>query len=445
MSAGGVGILSAHAAVDPGSGLGAVDIGVSATGLRAPFFTHSGEDVEGEAPLAQVQMHSFGTSHALTSVYWPGDTGGHGGDTLKLLAGSCLPPNPTNTVPIPIPGLPPLPDLPCVAKQPNLPDKVYEGLNDSYKAEAQSGTGKPTVTQSNPGVEMKATATSARAFAATTMAGGKMPGLGDTFGDTVTSADVTFHGANTAVIDAVSSMRNVSLGGGVLKFASIRSTAHAMSNGKTAAGYASTVVSGMKVNGVPVTVDDKGIHVEGNGQSLPSLDALNGLLKNFGFTVYVADPTKVIKGASATLFSGQLIIQQDNPQYTGNANDSAIVLSFGGAGISADTSRGYVYHGQPLPGASIPPPPPPGTSTGPGAPPVSTGGGSVPPPTVADSAPPAQPPLLAAAKSHLPGGIAPVWVVAALLGSFLVAAGLKRLPDQVLAASGPSCSLGEDI
>ena len=444
MGAGSAGIVSADAAAAPGSGFGSIDIAVSATGLRAPFFTHSGEDVEGEAPLAQVQMHSYGTSHALTSVYWPGDTGGHGGDTLKLLAGSCLPPNPANTVPIP--GIPwdKIPDPPCVLHQPDLGDPTYEQLNDPYKAEAQSGTGAPTVNQTGPGVDMSATATNVKALAATTLAGGKMPVVGDTFGQTVVDSSVVLQGANTAVVRSISSMRDISLGKGVITIASIRSIAHAVSDGKTASGNAYTQVSGMKINGVPVTVDNKGIHVQGKGQKLPSLDQLNSALQKAGFSIFVADPTRTFKGAAATLFSGQLVIMQDNPQYTANANDSAIVMSFGGAGINADTSRGYVYKGgvTAVPPAAAPPASTPsGTTDNPPAAPA--GGGSVPPPTVSDAPPADQAPILAAQRSHLPGGIAPAWVVVVLLGAGLIAAGLKRLPDQVLAAGGPACTLGE--
>ena len=445
MGAGGAGIVTAHAAGEPGSGLGSIDIAVSATGLRAPFFSHSGEDVEGEAPIAQVQMGSFGTSHALTSVFWPGDTGGHGGDTLKLLAGSCVPPNPSNTVPIPIPV--PLPDLPCVVQQPNLGDDVYERMNDPYKAEAQSGTGDPTVTQSGQGVEMSATATTTHASAATNMAGGKLPGLGDTLGATAVASNVALKGPNTAVIDAVSSMRDIKLGGGVIKIASVQSIAHAVSDGKAASGHAATIVNGMKINGVPVTVDNKGIHVQGKGQKLPSLSQLNDGLAKAGFAIYVADPTKTIKGPAATLFSGQLIITQNNPGYTDSANDSAIVMSFGGAGINADTSRGYVFKGTnvPPPPASAPPAPAGNTGTTVSAPPAtSTGGtGDVPPPTVSDAPPSDQAPVLAAAQSKLPGGLAAGWVVVVLLGAGLIAAGLKRLPDQVLAAGGPACTLGD--
>ena len=61
-----------------------------------PFYSHFGEDVEAQIPYASAQMGFGGFGHALTSVVWPGDTGGHGGDTLQLLTGSCLPPDPSS-------------------------------------------------------------------------------------------------------------------------------------------------------------------------------------------------------------------------------------------------------------------------------------------------------------------------------------------------------------
>jgi hypothetical protein len=199
----------------------------------------------------------------------------------------------------------------------------------------------------------------------------------------------------------------------------------------------------MKIAGVPVTVDNKGVHIKGQGSKLPSLDALNSALAKSGFSVYVANPTSTIKGATANLFSGQLVVMQNNPQYTSNANDSAIVMSFGGATIAADTNRAFQI--TPLPPAGAPPAAQqPATTTAPGVstPPTTS---SVPgAPTVASQPPPGAAPILAAAETKLPGGIAAGWVVLSLLGAGLIAAGLKRLPDRVLATSGGACPLGTD-
>ena len=443
IATGSTGLLSAEAAGEPGSNFGSVDIGASAYGFRTPFYSHSGEDAESELPYSTSTLSYAG--HALTSVWWPGDTGGHGGDTLKLLTGSCIPPNPFNTVPVPIPI--PIPDLPCPATIPALPNQVYEGMNDPYKAEAQSGTGNPVDEQSNPGVNMKATATSTLVRATTAMAGAQTPGIGDQMGTSLTDTIIKLTGPNTAVVDAVSIMRDVKLGGGAVTIDSITSLAHAVTTGKTATGTASTTVNGMKIGGVPVTVDDKGVHIQGQGTQLPSLDALNSMLKQAGFQLYVANPTKVIKGASATLFSGQLIFTQDNPQYTSSANDTKTIVTLGGATIRADSNLAYVYKPGPLPlpSSNVVPP---ATNSG-GVPPSSGGGsvpgttGSVPAPQVATPA--GLPPVLAAQRSPLPGGVSPGWVVAVLLGAGLLAAGLKRLPDELFTDRGPACNLGAQL
>lgn len=441
LGGGAAGMLTAHAAGTPGSNFGNINIVVTSTGMRSPFYSHSGEDVEGQAPYAEADLGSGGVGSALASVFWPGGTGGHGGDTLKLLAGGCVPPNPANTIPVPIPV--PIPALPCLAHSPTLPDSAYQALNDSYKAEVQSSDSKPTVTKSGPGIQMTATATQSETGATTTIAGAQLPGVGDTFGTTTTTSTIKLTGPNTAVIDAVSVARDIKLGGGALTISSVKSVAHAVTDGKKATGDTSTVVNGMKIGGVPVTVDNTGIHVQGNGQALPSLDALNSALKQSGFTIFVAAPTKKISGANADLFSGQLVVMQKNPQYTSNANDSAIILSFGGAGIDEQTNRALQFH---LPGVT---PPPAGTptpgSSGPssaGVPPVS--GITTPSGSTGTQQPVVAAPLLAAARNSLPGGIAAGWVAMALVGSGLIAAGLKRLPDRVLAETGGSCSLGSE-
>jgi hypothetical protein len=67
-----------------------------------------------------------------------------------------------------------------------------------------------------------------------------------------------------------------------------------------------------------------------------------------------------------------------------------------------------------------------------GSAPVVAGGASSP--VVAS-------PRLAGNNMKLPGGLAPGWFALVLLGSGLVAAALRRLPDSVLAATGPGCPL----
>ena len=424
------GMVEAGAASDPGSGLGSIDVEAHASGFRVPMYSSSGEDVEAEVPWATVTMQTGGTTHALTSMYWPGDTGGHGGDTLKLLGTPCILENPQGALPV---------DPPCVYQPSPPPDSAYQSLNDPYKAEAQSGTGSPTATSGGQGVTMLAVAHSTDASAQTTMSGSSIPGAGDAFGATTTVTSVKATGPRTLVVDATSIVHNVSLGGGVITIDSVTSVAHAVSDTVTGTGTASTTVNGMKIAGVPVTVDSSGIHVASQSGPLPPTDQLNSALQQSGFQIYVAKPSKTVKGAAITLDAGSLILLQTNPQYGAQANDTNRKLILGGAGISADTGKGFDFSLPPVPpisSAGAPPgAPATGSSSVPGASaPVVAGGGSTP--VVAA-------PRLAGNSTKLPGGLSPGWFLLALAGSAMVAAALRRLPDKVLTATGAACPLGE--
>ena len=424
------GMVEAGATAAPGSGLGSIDVESHASGYRVPMYSSSGEDVEAEIPWATVTMQSGGTTHALTSMYWPGDTGGHGGDTLKLLGTPCILFNPQGALPT---------DPPCVYQPSPPPDSAYQNMNDPYKAEAQSGSGSPTANSGGQGVTMLAVAHSTDASAQTVMSGSSMPGAGDTFGETTTVTSVKATGPRTLVVDATSVVHNVSLGGGVITIDSVTSVAHAVSDTVTGTGTAQTTVNGMKVAGVPVTVDSSGIHVGPQNGPLPPTDQLNAALQQSGFQIYVAKPSKTVKGAAITLDAGSLILMQTNGQYGSNANDTGRMLILGGAGISADTSKGFDFSLPPVPPISSAGAPAGSTPAGaPAVPGLSTSTG-----TPTGSTPVVASPQLAGNSTKLPGGLSPGWPVLALFGSALLAAALRRLPDRVLEVTGAACPLGE--
>src|SRR4051794_37221725 len=62
------GLVAAHAAGSPGSNFGNIDITVTSTGLRSPFYSHTGEDVAGQAPYAFASLQSGGTGTAPAPV-----------------------------------------------------------------------------------------------------------------------------------------------------------------------------------------------------------------------------------------------------------------------------------------------------------------------------------------------------------------------------------------
>src|SRR5205823_9368544 len=88
---------------------------------------------------------------------------------------------------------------------------------------------------------------------------------------------------------------------------------------------------------------------------LPPTDQLNQALAQSGFQVFVAKPSKTVKGAAITLDSGSLVLMQNNPGYTKGANDTARILTLGGAGIQANTGKGFSLGNFSVNTSSVPP------------------------------------------------------------------------------------------
>jgi len=397
--------------------LGAANVSATATGLRSPLYSHQGEDGEAEVPYALAQLGAGGTGHALTSILWPGSTGGTLGTTLGVLG---------------IKG---------------LPTSISNQLNDPEKAEAPTTDGKEVVTNNQGALTMTAIAHPTHVMAQTNVGPATNPTLDGLFGSIRATTNIV-QKTSKVVIDAKSAIANLSIAN-VISIGSVVSTAHAVSNGTHSSGTTSTTIAGMKIAGVNVTVDQNGLEVTGKGLLPPVVLAtltktVNQALKSAGIKIFVAQGTKTIHGPQVVLDSGDLIIAINKPGYKANFNDTGVLLELGGASISANASPGYVA---PVLPTSVPP------TTPPVAPPTNntTGGNVVPPstnsvlpPAVATSSPaPAPAPVVAPASFTLPGSLGAGWIVLALALAGLFAFGMKRLPDQVLAASGTVCNLEE--
>lgn len=424
-----------------GSGFGSLGVTAVASAVRAPFYSNGGEDVEGEVPYAESQLTSGLSGHALTSVAWPGGTGASGGTTLYLLGPQCVPPNPTGVLP-----------LPCPTTLPQGPQSTYDKLNDNEKAEAQTGAGKPTDTNSSNGVVQSATARPTLVTAQTSVKGSKVPAVGEAFGQTSAATKVSVTGPKTVRVTASSTVHDVSLAGGVIKFGSVSSVAEAVSNTKTGTGHAFTTVSDATIAGVPVTIDQTGVHLKGTSSPLPSTSPVNKALSQSGVQIFVAKPSKQIKNADVSVDSGNVIVLFSQSQYVKNANDTGALLILGGASITANTGKGALpppvmstpttppTHAAPAParggggGAAAPPTGGGGAPAGPAGS-VPTGGSGAQPPAVAPA------PQLAAQGINLPGGMALIWVILGLMAVGGLAYGLKRLPDGMLRTTGPACPL----
>jgi hypothetical protein len=242
--------------------------------------------------------------------------------------------------------------------------------------------------------------------------------------------------------------------GGLLIAEGVTSRAEATSDGETGTVSGRTVVTGLTIQGVEVTVDAEGVHVADNDLPIPLGDVtgtLNESLVDMGLSIFVAEPIDLIDGATASRSLGGLIItmkpkvlaqnlppellSQVPPQVPGflTTFDQTITLSLGGVAVRASASP-------PLP--PPPPPPPPGDGTG--------GGGGIPPgPAVA---PPAPEPTTApqpspASGSQAPGGASlPVAVaVAGLVLAAVGSRGLRVVADRALfgAPAAAACTLEE--
>jgi hypothetical protein len=432
---GGLGMSGVLADGEPGSGFGSLSlVGVSSS-MRLVGLNADGKEGEGQVPYSSANISLGPYGHALSSVFWPGGTAGNAGSTLGLLGNPACS---TASIVHPVPGCP---DIPKTIQQ------KYPALNDSVKVEAQTDSGDPsqTIDQGDGAVHMSAIATPADVTTDAGVAGSYVEGVG-TFGQSNSAARMQLTGVKAGVSDASSQVKDVNIGG-VIKIGSVKSLAHAVTDGTKSSGSSSTVVSNFTIAGVPMTVDEKGVRVQNAGGSpKPANDAVNKVIANFMFQAYLTQPTHTTKAGDTTYNSGSLILAFNEPNYNKGANNDGQVLVLGGATVTAAASPGYLFVPPPFitppTGTVIPPTTTvPGTSlTGTGVPSGLTGGTTLPPVT-ANSLPPAQ---LASQPLKFPGGLSPAWIVAVLVGTAFMAAGFRRLPDRVLESTGVTCPLEED-
>ncbi len=193
----------------------------------------------------------------------------------------------------------------------------------------------------------------------------------------------------------------------------------------------------MKVHGIPVTVDNKGVHAsEQTADAVgPATDGVNQVLAGFGMTLYVTRPTQTTKGAATTFDAGSLILDWFPPGAPGG-----IVFEFGGAHVTAAATLPFEALFEPTVGdvtgalgESLLAPsldPSGGALSGTGV--ITPGGASL------DIQP-------TSAPLNLPGGLNPWWVVVALAATLGAAFGLRMLPTRVLDAANAECETGEGM
>ena len=420
-------LAAVHAAdADPGSALGAYAASAKADAVQVRFREASycfgsaaGKNgCELVLPEATSNLRSGPLGSSLAAVVWPGD--------LAANIGSLL----------------------ITASNGQVPDSARM-LNDPVRAENQTNGPKDTVTyDSAPGTTMTAVAKDFLTSADAAVASSQATPAG-TFGRSESTTKTYVDGPDKAVSVAHSSVQDISLAGGVIKIASVTSDATATTDGAKATATGKTVVSGMTVNGIPVTVGDDGITANGTGAGLgPATAALNTVVNNIGLKVVQGAPTSSVNGSAATYNPGSLVLLwEPAPGYQ-------LTVELGGVAVQVDADPALDFSN---PGGVVTPPVDTGTPSTPSGSSgiVPTGSGSAPidsgsAPVTAGSAPPAAAnPVVAAppqqrAAFALPDGTSPWLGALGVVGVGLMLAGLRRLPDRVLVPTAPECLLEEN-
>ena len=417
LAASGAGIaLGGPARADsaPGSSLGSFALTATAPGMQLTwdYPTAATHPIgEGDVPHSLAQLQSGPQGYALSSVAWPGSLAGNAGSTSQLL------------------GL-------------GIPPSVSGNLNDPIRAEARTGNGPSSVTNDSvPGTDMTASATDTEVRAQSTIAGAVGPVPGMSTGNTVTTSDTRLTGVSTALATASSRVQDIVLAGGVVKIASVTSTADVATDGVHASGHGGTVVAGMTIAGQPVSVDQSGVHVgqAGAPANAAASAIVNQALAGAGMKILVSMPSDRAQGASDTYDAGNVVFTWNVPNSQGQTGTA----TFGGASATVAAAPGIAaldVSGTPgAGGATAPLPSPSGAS----APLPATGLDGGVPAAQAPSAAATPRQVVAAGAVGLPGGLSPLWLALALVGSLLCAGGLRRLPDRVLEHPATACTLGD--
>ncbi|HVA43847.1 MAG TPA: hypothetical protein VNF50_10220 [Acidimicrobiales bacterium] len=429
VAAGGTWILPAAASTPATTQLGGYGSSAQALGFQVAQDDPSAlvhPQAELDAGNATSTLNTGPDGYALSTVAWPGPLVGNLGTTLIVAGGA---------------------------------PSSASAADDPVRAEARTGSGSPTAQNNSvPGATMLAKATGSEVSATTSLAGAAVPGAVSA-GKVATTSDTKLV-TTTVSGTASSTLSDIAIDGGLIKIASFTSTADASANGATSTGRAgaSSSVSGATVAGVPVTIDQSGVHAAGSGaRTTAGNAAVNQALAGAGMSVFVAGPRKTVTGATASEQAGSVVFVWKPPQ---DPSSDSFTVALGGASVSVQATGGS--------GAALLAVAPPGVFGGQApAIPLATA------PTSYDalgataalvqSAPALDLTLGPAARgtgptegavfqpagvlASLPLGLSsrPAWWTAlCLIGALLAAMGLRRLPALVTGA-GETCELNRSL
>ena len=382
-------------AAEPGSGLASYTMIANAPGVAVEGLYR---DVAVTLPETTSTLSTGGVGAALATLAWPGPIVGNLGTTI-LVVSDQAPPQVT-------------------------------ALNDPVRAEARSGGTQSATYSTLPGTLMSAHATSDVVTASSKTGTTSLPvgAVGAFSGQTKTA----FTSPTQSLATATGVTQDVSLAGGVIHIGSVTSRAEAKNDGVTVSGTGSTVVAGLTVAGVPVQVDDQGLHVASTSVPLAT-KTVTDAVKALGLTALLTQ-ARVTKSAGAvSVTAGALVLM-----YKQGASTYALTLGRAAVGLAASRSGPPVsLHVLPVPtGGSAAP----ATTLRPSDAPVT--GSQVPPDLPPATAPKHTEgflPSIAAATVGLARGASGLGIAGLLLLAGLLVLGMKRLPDQVLAVDASDC------
>jgi hypothetical protein len=413
--------VHASAAGEPGSGFGSFALSAAAKGVQLTvgepqycFTDPAGlQGCDGVVPIATSNLSNGPTGSATAAIAWPG--------SLAADIGSLI----------------------ITASNGAVPDQARM-LNDPVRAQVRTGQSPDTVSyDSVPGNTMKATAKAAVTSADAHVQSLAAASIG-TFGpmSAVTNTELT--GPKAGIAKATSSVSDIDVAG-VLHLGSVQSTATATTDGTTAKVIGKTTVTGATIAGVPVTIDERGVTVQGSGVALTTLTAtVNSALAQTGLVLRVSEPQGKPIGSAASYNAGSLVAV-----FKPDATHMFSVV-IGGAAVSVKAGKAFEFGttgGTTGITGTTTGTIPPATSGGTGGLTAvpGTSGGAVPSGTTGSGPAPQVPGTQNAASSRpLYGGLSPWLGVLGLLGASLMAFGFKRLPDKVLEAIPSACPLQEN-
>ena len=407
-----------------GRGINYWNAGATGSGFDTPPGAEMGSS---EASLASGPVGS-----GLASFVWPGPIAANGGTLLLVLQPGC---GATQQASIPDGSTPICPIPADIANQANVP----------FRAESHTGSKVPAATNDPvPGVHLQSSALNndVSADAVVNQAGG---GLGN-FGKVVTHGETTTDSASGTATGS-STIQNVDLGpAGTIHIGSIISNAKAQTFGDHATGDAATTVGNMTIGGTPVTLDKDGLHVQSG--TLPTgsaVDGVNKILANFKMTITLGTPTKTIKGADGAVTAPPVIITFGDPtsqqvMILGGADATVTSAGGGGSDLSDLTSDLTSFDSTDTGSTDLG-----STSVVDTGSLSDTGSSSTPTATThragtGDQALGATQNLASHGKPIKTGAI-----LLAVIGAGLLALGMRRLSDDVLAErAATSCPLDEE-